>query len=417
MLKCTVLSIGDELLIGQTLNTNVHWISQRMNEIGIDVIHHITLSDDENDIIQCLDNALISSDIILITGGLGPTSDDITKDVLCEYFGGKLVFNEEAFKNIERIFSLRQRWINEATRQVAFLPDVCEVIQNKNGTAAGMIFTKNKKTIVSMPGVPYEMYAMVTDDVIPYLKNNYRLPFIIHYNILTAGVGETLLAERLESFEKNKAARIKLAYLPNVGKVRLRLTIKGDDKEEIKKIIDEAKKEVVSCIEKYIYGYDDDLLEAKIGELLLECNLSIGTAESCTGGYIAHLITSVAGSSRYFKGSVVSYSNDIKSSILKVKESTLEQFGAVSEQTVSEMLDGALQQLKVDIAIAVSGVAGPDGGTPEKPVGTVFIGIASKEKKIIKMLSFTNNRERNIQLSAISALVLLRNFLLNEIKS
>ena len=417
MLKCTVLSIGDELLIGQTLNTNVHWISQKMNEIGIDVIHHITLSDDENDIIQCLDNALISSDIILITGGLGPTSDDITKDVLCEYFGGKLVFNEEAFKNIERIFSLRQRWINEATRQVAFLPDVCEVIQNKNGTAAGMIFTKNKKTIVSMPGVPYEMYAMVRDDVIPYLKNNYRLPFIIHYNILTAGVGETLLAERLESFEKNKDARIKLAYLPNVGKVRLRLTIKGDDKEEIKKIIDEAKKEVVSCIEKYIYGYDDDLLEAKIGELLLECKLSIGTAESCTGGYIAHLITSVAGSSRYFKGSVVSYSNDIKSSILKVKESTLEQFGAVSEQTVSEMLDGALQQLKVDIAIAVSGVAGPDGGTPEKPVGTVFIGIASKEKKIIKMLSFTNNRERNIQLSAISALVLLRNFLLNEIKS
>ena len=417
MLKCTVLSIGDELLIGQTLNTNVHWISQKMNEIGIDVIHHITLSDDENDIIQCLDNALISSDIILITGGLGPTSDDITKDVLCEYFGGKLVFNEEAFKNIERIFSLRQRWINEATRQVAFLPDVCEVIQNKNGTAAGMIFTKNKKTIVSMPGVPYEMYAMVRDDVIPYLKNNYRLPFIIHYNILTAGVGETLLAERLESFEKNKDARIKLAYLPNVGKVRLRLTIKGDDKEEIKKIIDEAKKEVVSCIEKYIYGYDDDLLEAKIGELLLECKLSIGTAESCTGGYIAHLITSVAGSSRYFKGSVVSYSNDIKSSILKVKESTLEQFGAVSEQTVSEMLDGALQQLKVDIAIAVSGVAGPDGGTPEKPVGTVFIGVASKEKKIIKMLSFTNNRERNIQLSAISALVLLRNFLLNEIKS
>lgn len=417
MLKCTVLSIGDELLIGQTLNTNVHWISQKMNEIGIDVIHHITLSDDKNDIIHSLDNALISSDIILITGGLGPTSDDITKDVLCEYFGGKLVFNEEAFKNIERIFSLRQRWINEATRQVAFLPDICEVIQNKNGTAAGMIFTKNKKTIVSMPGVPYEMYAMVTDDVIPYLKNNYRLPFIIHYNILTAGVGETLLAERLESFEKNKDARIKLAYLPNVGKVRLRLTIKGDDKEEIKKIIDEAKKEVVSCIEKYIYGYDDDLLEAKIGELLLECNLSIGTAESCTGGYIAHLITSVAGSSRYFKGSVVSYSNDIKSSILKVKESTLEQFGAVSEQTVSEMLDGALQQLKVDIAIAVSGVAGPDGGTPEKPVGTVFIGIASKEKKIIKMLSFTNNRERNIQLSAISALVLLRNFLLNEIKS
>ena len=415
-MKCTILNIGDELLIGQTLNTNAHWISQKMNEIGIDVIHHISLSDDKNDILTCLEDALLQSTVVLITGGLGPTSDDITKDVLCEYFGGKLIFNEAAYQNIERIFSLRKRLINEATKQVAYLPDVCEVIQNKNGTAAGMIFFKNDKSIISMPGVPYEMKAMVEDEVIPYLKNKYQLPFIFHRSILTAGVGETQLADRLIGFEKNKDSRIKLAYLPAVGKVRLRLTVKGEQKQELENLINQAKAEVVSCIGEYIYGYDEDVFEAKIGELLLSQNLKIGTAESCTGGYIAHLLTSVAGSSRYFNGSIVSYANEVKENILQVKNETLKCYGAVSEQTVSEMLDGALQQLKVDIAVAVSGVAGPDGGTPEKPVGTVFIGVGTKNKKVIKRLVFTNNRERNIQLSAISALVMVRKFLINQIQ-
>ncbi|HNM31638.1 MAG TPA: competence/damage-inducible protein A [Chitinophagales bacterium] len=415
-MKCTILNIGDELLIGQTLNTNAHWISQKMNEIGIDVIHHISLSDQKNDILACLADALQQSTVVLITGGLGPTSDDITKDVLCEYFGGKLIFNEAAYQNIERIFSLRKRLINEATKQVAYLPDVCEVIQNKNGTAAGMIFSTNNNTVISMPGVPYEMKAMVQEDVIPYLKNKYDLPFILHCSILTAGVGETQLADRLVEFEKHKDERIKLAYLPAVGKVRLRLTIKGDQKQSMEMLMNTAKAEVVSKIEEYIYGYDDDVLEAKIGELLLMQNFTIGTAESCTGGYIAHLLTSVAGSSRYFNGSIVSYANEVKENILRVKNETLKQYGAVSEQTVREMLEGALQQLKVDIAIAVSGVAGPDGGTPEKPVGTVFIGVGTKDNKVIKKLTFTNNRERNIQLSAISALVMIRKFLLNQIQ-
>ena len=415
-MKCTILSIGDELLIGQTLNTNAHWMSQKMNEIGIDVIHHISLSDEKNDIINCLNNALQTSQVVLITGGLGPTSDDITKDVLCEYFGGKLIFNKEAYQNIERIFELRKRLIGESTKRVAYLPDVCKVIQNKNGTAAGMIFSKDGKTIVSMPGVPYEMKGMITDGVIPYLKETYILPFIFHVNILTAGVGETQLADRLVDFEKNKDARIKLAYLPNIGKVRLRLTIKGEDKVELEAVIKAAKDEVVNNIEEYIYGFDEDSLEKNIGDLLVERKRTLGTAESCTGGYLAHLITSVSGSSAYYKGSIISYANEIKQDLLGVREETLQQFGAVSEQTVSEMLHGAIGQLKVDIAIAISGVAGPNGGTPEKPVGTVFIGIGTKEKTIVKKLSFTNHRERNIQLSSVVALVMLRKFLLNQLK-
>lgn len=415
-MKCTILSIGDELLIGQTLNTNAYWMSQKMNEIGIDVIHHVSLSDEKSDIINCLNDALAASQVILITGGLGPTSDDITKEVLCEYFGGKLVFNEEAFRNIERIFASRKRLINEASRRVAYLPDVCKVIPNSNGTAAGMIFTKDGKTVVSMPGVPYEMKGMIIEGVVPYLKEQYQLPFILHSNILTAGVGETQLADSLVDFEQHKDPRIKLAYLPNVGKVRLRLTIKGDDKDELQAILDEARREVVANIGEHIYGYEEELLEQTVGNMLLEQNLSIGTAESCTGGYLAHLITSVAGSSAYFKGSIISYANEVKQELLGVKPETLQQFGAVSEQTVSEMLDGALTQLRTDIAIAISGVAGPAGGTQEKPVGTVFIGIGTKDKKVIKMMSFTVHRDRNIQLSAVLALVMLRKFLLNQLK-
>lgn len=414
-MKCTILSIGDELLIGQTLNTNSHWMSQKMNEIGIDVIHHISLSDNDKDIVNCLNNALLSSQLVLITGGLGPTSDDITKDVLCTYFNGKLIFNEAANQNIENIYRLRNREITEDARQMSFVPDNCIAIQNSLGTAPGMLFRQDEKVIVSMPGVPYEMKAMITNTVIPYLTSNFNLPTIIHKSILTAGVGETVLAEHLKIFEQTKDARIKLAYLPNVGKVRLRLTIKGENKLELENVITKSTNEVIKAVDQYIYGFDDDSFEEKTGELLIQKQLTIGTAESCTGGYIAHLLTSVAGSSAYFKGSIVSYANEVKQDLLHVKKETLQQFGAVSEQTVSEMLSGALQQLKVDVAIAVSGVAGPSGGTAEKPVGTVFIGIATKEKQYIRKLSFTNNRERNIQLTSVVSLVMLRKFLLNQL--
>lgn len=415
-MKATILCIGDELLIGQTLNTNAQWISQKMNEIGVDVIHHISLSDDKNDIVQSLDTALSTSTVVLLTGGLGPTSDDITKDVLAEYFNAQLVYNEDAFQNIASIYKLRNREITAEAKEMAYVPDNCIVIQNTLGTAPGMLFRKGDKVIVSMPGVPYEMKAMITDTLMPYLQQHFQLPVILHRSILTAGVGETVLAERLRDFEATKDERVKLAYLPNVGKVRLRLTVKGNDRNQLKKLISEAETVVVNAIEEFIYGYEDDKLEQKIGDLLLDRKWTLGTAESCTGGYIAHLITSVSGSSNYFMGSIVSYSNEVKKEILGVKEETLIQYGAVSEQTVQEMITGALDVLRTDVVIAVSGVAGPSGGTAEKPVGTVCIGVGSKEKTIVKRLSFTNNRERNIQLTGVVSLVMLRKFLLNQLK-
>lgn len=413
-MKATLLSIGDELLIGQTLNTNVQWISQQLIEYGIDVEHHVTLSDNRDDIIQCLNSALSTSTFVFITGGLGPTSDDITKDVLCEYFEGKLIYHEPSFENIASIYRLRNRQVTEAAKQMAYVPDNCVVIPNTLGTAPGMLFHKDDKVVVSMPGVPYEMKAMVKDTVLPYIKSKYTLPVIIHFNILTAGTGETVLAECLKEFEATKDYRIKLAYLPNVGKVRLRLTVKGEDRHELNELMEEAKAKVIEAVQEYIVGFNEETLETNIAALLVEKNLTIGTAESCTGGYIAHLLTSISGSSAYFKGSIISYSNELKSDILKVSETTLSTYGAVSEQTVQEMLSGALNVLKTDIVIAVSGIAGPLGGTNEKPVGTVYIGIANRENRIVNRYSFTNNRERNIQLSAVMALVMLRNFILKS---
>lgn len=410
-MKAEILTIGDELLIGNTINTNAAWIAQQLNLIGIDVIHHLTLSDEKQDIIKSLDSSLKNVDIIVITGGLGPTSDDITKYVLADYFGGKLIFNEPAFQNIERLFAHRKKWINEATKKIAYLPDNCIPIQNKMGTAAGMLFTKDNKTIVSMPGVPYEMKVMMSDDFIPYLQHKYKLPTILHKHILTAGVGETEIAEKLESFEHNLSKYLKLAYLPSLGSVKLRLTAKGNTAEKLQKIINDATEEIQSKLNEWIFGYDDETLESVIGKKLQSKNLMLGTAESCTGGMLAHKITSVAGSSAYFKGSIISYANEIKEDILGVQKKTLAKYGAVSEETVSEMLLGALKQLDVNIAVAISGIAGPDGGTKEKPVGTVFIGIANKEKQLIKKFSFYKNRAINIELSSVFALVQLRKFL------
>lgn len=410
-MKAEILTIGDELLIGNTINTNAAWIAQKLNLIGIDVIHHLTLSDEKDDIRNNLDSALKRVDIVVITGGLGPTNDDITKYVLADYFGAKLIFNEPAFQNIERLFAHRKKWINEATRKVAYLPDNCIPIQNKMGTAAGMLFTKNNKTIVSMPGVPYEMKAMMSDDFVPYLQNKYKLPTILHKHILTAGVGETEIAEKLETFEHNLSKYLKLAYLPSLGCVKLRLTAKGNTAEKLQKIIHDATDEIQSKLNEWIFGYDDETLESVIGKMLQTKNLMLGTAESCTGGLLAHKITSVAGSSAYFKGSIISYANEIKEGILGVQKKTLAKYGAVSEETVSEMLLGALKQLDVNIAVAISGIAGPDGGTKEKPVGTVFIGIANKEKQLIKKFTFYKNRAINIELSSVFALVQLRKFL------
>lgn len=412
MLNATLLSIGDELLIGQTINTNVSWMAEKLNDIGVNVLHMITLADVENDILKQLDIALSESDIVLITGGLGPTSDDITLSTLCKYFQSELVWNQQVMDNIDQIFALRKRMITEETRNLAFVPNDAIPIYNSQGTAPGTIFYKNGKMTASMPGVPYEMKAMMAETVLPFIQENFQLPFIVHSHILTAGVGETQIAGHLVDFEKALPEHLKLAYLPSLGKVRLRLTGKGDDYPTLQKLVEEKTEELTTLIEPYIYGFNQDTLEGNIGKILLEKKLQLGLAESCTGGFISHAITAIPGASNYFKGGIIAYSNEIKRKVLGVNEETLSQKGAVSEACVEEMLEGALQVLEVDVAVAISGIAGPGGGTKEKPVGTVVIGVGNKDKKYIKTLTFTSDRTKNIQISGTVALVMLRKFLL-----
>ncbi len=413
-MRADILSIGDELLNGQTVNTNAAWMAQRLNDIGIGVRHIINLSDKREDILATLKSSLEKCDIVLITGGLGPTSDDITRDVLCEYFSSELEFDEKVLKGIEMLFKNRKRIITDEVKDLAMVPTKAKTIYNYMGTAPGTIFTEERNVVVSMPGVPYEMKNMMKNDILPYLKRNFELPVIMHRHILTAGVGESKIASKLKDVEVSLPSNIGLAYLPSVGKVNLRLTASGNDKSLVESSLKKVENQVLANISKYVYGFDNDLLEKKIGDFLLEKGLTIGTAESCTGGYIGHLITLIAGSSKYFKGGVISYANQVKEDVLGVEKSILETEGAVSEPTVEQMINGAIKQLDVDIAIAASGVAGPTGGTPEKPVGTVYIGIGTSNKKYIRKIHFTPLRDKNIQMTGVVALVMLRKFLLEN---
>lgn len=404
-----IISIGDELLIGQVVNTNASSMANLLNLHGIKVYQVTAISDSKEHIMSALEAATKRADIILITGGLGPTKDDITKATLCEYFNVKLRFDAEAFKDVEHVFKIRGREVTEINRKQAEVPENCIALRNKNGTAPGMWFDEKGKVYVSMPGVPYEMMGIMTDDVIPRLEKKFKMPVIMHKTVLTQGIGESMLAEKIEAWEDSLAAdNIKLAYLPSPGMVRLRLSTSGKDAALLKQTIERKVKELIPLAESYIYGYDDDTLEGIVGKLLLQKGKTLGMAESCTGGYISHLITSVPGSSEYFKGSVISYANEIKMKMLGVKPETLEQHGAVSQQTIEEMVAGAAQQLNTDYSIAVSGIAGPGGGTPDKPVGTVWIAIKTPTKLFSKRFQFGDNRERNIRVTAITALNLLR---------
>jgi nicotinamide-nucleotide amidase len=404
-----IITIGDELLIGQVVDTNSAWMGTLLNNNGIKVHQITSVSDNREHIIEALTEAAKRADIILITGGLGPTKDDITKVTLCNYFNTELVFNAEAFKDVEYVFKIRGREVTEVNRKQAEIPKNCIPLSNKNGTAPGMWFEEKGKIYVSMPGVPYEMKAIMENDVIPRLKKKFDLPVILHKTVLTQGIGESVLAEKIEAWEDSLAKEnIKLAYLPSPGMVRLRLTTSGKDAAVVKQTIDRKVKELIPLAESYIYGYDNDTLEELVGKLLLQKHKTLSTAESCTGGYIAHLITSIAGSSEYFKGSVVSYANEIKENVLGVKAETLGKHGAVSQQTVEEMVAGVSSKLNTDYAIAVSGIAGPGGGTAEKPVGLVWIAIKTPIKVFSKKFQFGDNRERNIRVTAITALNMLR---------
>ena len=411
-MQLDIISIGDELLIGQTLNTNAHWIAKEVNCIGFEIRQQLSISDTEESILTALDDALKHTDVILITGGLGPTNDDLTMPVLNKYFGGKLVKNEQVYQDIEEMITSRGFDMNENNQKQAIVPDNCNVIRNANGTAPGLLFEKDKKVVVAMPGVPFEMKAMLTDSVIPFLKEKYELPEIVHQMVYTQGLPESKLAEMLTNWEGNLPSFIKLAYLPSPGKVKLRLSSIGKNRSSIQQKIDLEVEKLSKLIPQYIYSIDNENFESIIGEILLKEKTTLSTAESCTGGYIAHLITSISGSSAYYKGSVISYANEIKEKELGVNPEDLLQYGAVSQQVVEQMAWGVKNKMKTDYAIATSGIAGPSGGTIDKPVGTVWIAVVTPNGVKSKKYIFGKQRIVNIERASVSALGMLMKELL-----
>ncbi|MFY0652375.1 MAG: competence/damage-inducible protein A [Cyclobacteriaceae bacterium] len=409
-----VITIGDEILFGQITDTNSQWISAELDKIGIKTRRKTSVSDKEPEIVASLKEAETRADIILMTGGLGPTKDDLTKGVLARYFGVGLERDDVSYGEVKAYFEKRGRVFDELNCGQAELPTNCTRVQNKYGTAPGMWFEENDTIYVSMPGVPFEMKAMITNTVLGRLKEKFALPAIHHKMIRTVGIGESWLADKISDWEDNLPENIKLAYLPGMWQVRLRLTGVGSDKEQLEQQIEDEFAKVYPLIEQYVFGYETTELEEAVGTLLKEKGLSIGFAESCTGGYISHLITSVPGSSEYLKGSVVAYSNDVKIAQLGLKKETLDGHGAVSEETALEMAEGVRNTLGTDIGFSSTGIAGPDGGTEEKPVGTIWIAFSSKEKTKAIKLNLGGTRDLNIKYTAVNALNLIRLSLTNK---
>jgi nicotinamide-nucleotide amidase len=402
-----IITIGDEILIGQIVDTNSAWMAKKLNEAGIRIKQISSVSDDREHILTALKEASERAEIILITGGLGPTKDDITKKTLAAYFGVGMVENKDALDNVTRIFAKYDRPMLEVNKLQAQVPENCEPILNKNGTAPGMWFNHAGKIYVSMPGVPFEMMYMMEDEVIPKLKATLKLPVIIHKTILTAGEGESFLAERIADIEDSLPQDIKLAYLPKLGQVRLRLSAYGEDAVALQQKVDKFAEKITERIGNVVVAQEDIPLEKVILNLMGEKGLKLAVAESCTGGHISHLFTQHAGSSEVFLGGAVTYSNELKEKMLGVNPGTIEQYGAVSGETVTEMVEGALRNFDSDYAIAVTGVAGPGGGTPDKPVGTVWIGVAKHGKTSIKKFTLGNKRTQNIERSAVMAFSML----------
>jgi len=399
-----IITIGDEILIGQIVDTNSAWMAQQLNAIGVKVKQITSVSDDADHIIEALGQAEKRARIILITGGLGPTKDDITKFTLARYFNMGMRRDTAVLEQVEEIFKRSNRPMIESNIKQADVPEGCTVIQNKNGTAPGMWFDHNENVIVSMPGVPFEMMYMMEEEILPRLKKLFDLPFIYHKTILTAGLGESFLAAEIADIEDSLPATIKLAYLPKLGQVRLRLSTTGPDEAKLKEEVEIYAQQIIAKLKSYVVAEDDIALEKVILDVMDKKGLSLSTAESCTGGYIAHLLTKHAGSSSVFAGGAVAYSYELKESILGVQEETLAQYGAVSEQTVKEMAKGAITHFNTDYSVAVSGIAGPGGGTEDKPVGTVWIAVASRTKVVAGLFLFGNKRIQNIERSASAAL-------------
>ncbi len=408
-MRAEIITIGEEILIGQVADTNSAWMAALLNQNGIMVQRFTTVCDKGADITEALQGAAGRADIILITGGLGPTRDDITKNTLARYFGTKLRFDESVMQDIENYLKLYNRPITGLNRTQAEVPENCTVLHNKLGTAPGMWFDINGKVFVSLPGVPYEMKALMSDEVLPRLKQKFSLPFIYNKTVLTIGIAESALAEKIASWEDTlQKDNISLAYLPSAGMVRLRLSSSGTDYNTLKEKTGCKMDQLIALAGKYIYGYDNDTLEEIIGKLLIQNGKTLSTAESCTGGYLAHRITSVSGSSAYFKGSVVAYTVETKVKVLGVKPETIERYGVVSANIAEEMAERVMKLQNTDYAIATTGLAGPGGGTAENPVGTVWIAVASGMQVQSRRFLFPYNRERNIHAAAISAMNMLR---------
>lgn len=403
-----LLTIGDEILYGQIVDTNSQWMSVALNAIGVKVIRKTTVGDQEDEILTAFAEAEKRADIVLITGGLGPTSDDLTKPLLAKFFHCEMKIHKEALEEVTAFFQSRGRELTEINRQQASLPVCCEKITNTMGTAPGMWFERNQKVFMSMPGVPHEMKRMMTDSVIPKLKQKFKTPVIYHKVIRTIGIGESFLADKISDWEKALPDHMKLAYLPSLGEVKLRLTGFGDSLELLEQEATGQVEKLKDRINQFIFGYGDDPIEVVIGNTLREKKLTLSIAESCTGGYLSHLITSVPGSSEYFLGSMIPYSYEIKMRQLGVKPETLEKYGAVSEPTINEMANVVRARFNTDIGVATSGIAGPGGATPDKPVGTVWIGYSDKHHTVTKKLQLSNDRMINIRLASIAVLNLIR---------
>ncbi len=414
-MKATVITIGDEILIGQIVDTNSAWIGRQFSALGVQLYEILSVGDSAWQIVNALNHAKATSQIVLLTGGLGPTKDDITKNTLVEYFNTELVLNEELWQKMKQIFEKRGMQVLEMNRSQAMIPKDSLLLPNLRGTAQGMWFEKDGVVFISMPGVPHEMKHLMETQVLPRLKQKFEFPRIVHHTVMTAGAGESVIANLLKDFEEQLPAYMKLAYLPNLGTLKLRLTAHGNGDDVVTEAAHQLTK-MKTALGSYFYADGEAGLETILGNLLLEQKATVSTAESCTGGYIAHLFTSVPGSSTYFEGGVVSYSYDVKEKLLGVKTSTLNQAGAVSEPCVLEMLQGLLSSTGTTYGIAVSGIAGPGGATPDKPVGTVWIAVGNQQQQVARKFQFFTSRAENIQVFSHAALNMLRQFLAGNLK-
>lgn len=406
--KAEIISIGDELLIGQVVNTNASWMAEQLSDSGIYLQRIVTIADEPKALSDALSDAISRTQFVLLTGGLGPTADDVTKPALCSFFDTRLVFHEPTLKHVEALFKRRNFPLTDRNRQQAWLPEACTPLTNSVGTAPGMWFEKEGSVIVSLPGVPFEMKTLMEEEVLPRIKALFSEMHYLRKTIMTSGVGESFLADQIKDWENALPNFLKLAYLPQPGIVRLRLSGRHADLEFLQKSLKTETEKLHKLIPHLIYGYDDEPLEQVIGRLLIEKNASLSTAESCTGGYIAHLITSIAGSSAYFKGSIVAYYNQVKENQLEVSATSLEKHGAVSQEVVEQMALGIRTKMNTTYSLATSGIAGPDGGTAEKPVGTIWIALAGPDFVKSKLFHFGEHRGRNIRRSALTALEILR---------